>query len=283
VNDQKDAEETSVDCGGGCGCRATYEVVLITGVPEGAGFGTLSAMSGDGSAFAGNIGRDDGGRFTPSYPARVDASGVVTELYGFGVSGNAFGINADGSVVVGDLYCDNPPDCTTAELYRPFRWTNDESPEVVFHNGSGMVVSASGAVVAGTQYDPQSGTNLAFRSSVNHWLDIPELNHVVGMSADGEYIAGRSSIDDAGAVYRRHQRRRGALRWVRLCRQYGGQARIRLARWHVLRVSETAWCRLQSIRRGQRRRRGCRGSERNELRATRVHLGQREWHPHGVG
>jgi uncharacterized membrane protein len=201
VNDQKDAEETSVDCGGGCGCRATYEVVLITGVPEGAGFGTLSAMSGDGSAFAGNIGRDDGGRFTPSYPARVDASGVVTELYGFGVSGNAFGINADGSVVVGDLYCDNPPDCTTAELYRPFRWTNDESPEVVFHNGSGMVVSASGAVVAGTQYDPQSGTNLAFRSSVNHWLDIPELNHVVGMSADGEYIAGRSSIDDAGAVW----------------------------------------------------------------------------------
>lgn len=201
VNNKHDEEETSVDCGGGCGCRATYEVISISGVPEGAGFGLLSAMSGDGSAFAANIGRDDGGRFTPSYPVRVDAKGVVTELEGFGVSGNAFGINADGTVIVGDLWCDNPPDCTSAEFYRPMRWTNSDAPVAVFRAGSGRLVSASGAVVAGTSFDPDLGLDLAFRASTNRHIDIPELDYVVGLSADGEYLAGRSSTGDVGALW----------------------------------------------------------------------------------
>lgn len=200
VNDERDEDETSVDCGGGCGCRATYEVVEITGVPEGAGFGAILAMSGDGSAFAANIGRE-GDRFSPSYPARVDANGVVTELEGFGVSGSAFGINVDGSVIVGDLWCDNPPDCTTNEFYLPFRWTNDETPEVVFHSGSGRFVSATGAIVVGTHYDPETGNNFGFRASVNRWLNIPELDYVSAMSADGEYIAGRLAMTDSAALW----------------------------------------------------------------------------------
>jgi uncharacterized membrane protein len=47
------------------------------------------------------------------------------------------------------------------------------------------------------------GLNLAFRSSVNNWLDIPELDTVTGMSADGEYIAGHSSTDETGALWSR--------------------------------------------------------------------------------
>lgn len=200
VNDEMDAEETSTDCGGGCGCRATYEVVEITGVPADAGFGMLAAMSGDGSTFCGNIGRA-GDRFSPSYPARIDANGVVTELDGLGVNGNAFGINTDGSVIVGDLFCSDPPDCTTAEYYHAFRWIGDEPPTSLLYKGSAKLVSQTGAVVAGTQYDPVSGTDLAFRASVNRYLDIPELDNVIAMSNDGEYIAGHSSSADVGALW----------------------------------------------------------------------------------
>lgn len=200
TNDEQDEDETSVDCGGGCGCRATYEVVLISGVPGDASFGQLTAMSGDGSAFSGAISRA-GDRFSPPYPARIDAHGVVTELPGFGVQGTAFGINTDGSVVVGDLWCDDPPDCTTAEFYSPFRWADGGAPTSAFRTGSAIAVSASGAIIAGNQYDATSGLSLAFRVSANRSIDIPQLSSVLAMSADGEYIAGQSSSTGMGAVW----------------------------------------------------------------------------------
>jgi uncharacterized membrane protein len=197
VNNEQDANETSVDCGGGCGCRATYEIIEITGVPEDARMGGLTAMSGDGSAFAATIVREDG-RISPPYPARMDASGVVTELDGLGASGTAFAINADGSVIVGDLWCSDPPDCTSNSI-RAFRWTNDAAPVAVFRTGSAMAVSATGTIVAGIQSDVDLG-DIAFRASSQH-LNVPQLDSVVGMSADGEYIAGRSSAADVGALW----------------------------------------------------------------------------------
>lgn len=202
VNDEKDAAETSVDCGDGCGCRATYEVVDISGVPADAGFGQLVAMSGDGSTFVGGIGRDTGGRFGSPYPARIDANGVVTELPGLGVAGGAYGVNADGTVIVGDLLCGDVADCSNSASYYPFRWDNGGSPTPALHRpGTANVVSATGAVIAGVQYDSESGTNFGFRVSGNRIIDIPQLDVVVAMSKDGEYIAGRSSQADVGALW----------------------------------------------------------------------------------
>src|SRR5690606_19057995 len=115
-------------------------------VPADAVFSRLNAMSGDGNAFAGTIGRA-GERFTPPYPARVDAQGVVKELPGYGVSGTAFGINADGSVLVGELWCDGPPDCESYVLGGAFRWDDGQAPTAVYRSGSAMVVTSSGNTV----------------------------------------------------------------------------------------------------------------------------------------
>lgn len=200
VNDRKDADETSVDCGGGCGCRATYEVVEISGLPADAGFHSLTAMSGDGKHFSAIIGRD-GDLFVPTFPARVDARGVVTELEGFGTWGSALGINADGTIIVGALWCDNQPDCTATAHYLPVQWTNGEPPVNVFWNGTADAVSAGGAIVAGMQTHQTLGVDMAYRASANGYVDIPELNSVVAMSADGEYVVGRSSTADVGALW----------------------------------------------------------------------------------
>jgi len=201
VNDQRDAAETSVDCGDGCGCRATYEVVEISGVPSDATFGQLSAMSGDGHAFAGTISRA-GSRFSPPSPARIDARGVVTELPGLGASGSAFGINTDGSVLVGDLFCEDTSDCSTAGQYRSFRWENGQEPTAIYTAGStALVVSTTGAIAAGTESDPLSGLRTAFRVSGNRNIGIPQLNTVIAISADGEFIAGRSSVAETGALW----------------------------------------------------------------------------------
>jgi uncharacterized membrane protein len=164
---------------------------VITGVPADASFGQLTAMSGDASAFAGGIARA-GSRVSPPFPARIDANGVVTELPGFGASGNARAINADGSVLVGDLLCDDPPTCAT-QSERPFRWINGQDPEAVYYAGSASVLSTSGTVVAGTQSDLNTGTRVGFRASSNRFIDIPELDVVTAMSTDGEFIAGRLS------------------------------------------------------------------------------------------
>lgn len=200
VNDRRDAEETSVDCGGGCGCRATYEEVVLSGVPEDAAFGTLNAMSGDGSAFAADIIRFVDPDFSPPYPARVGADGVVTELPSFGVWGKATAINADGSIVVGDLWCDNPPACDSAQSYRAFRWVNGGEPTDTLAAGTAAVVTPSGNMIAGLQSDPASAGG-AFRTASGRSILIPQLDDVVAISADGEYVAGSSSDGEFGAIW----------------------------------------------------------------------------------
>jgi hypothetical protein len=191
VNDKQDEGEIAVDCGAGCGCRGIFEIVEITGLPEGTQFSQLAAMSGDGSAFAANIARS-----RATYPARVSANGVVTELEGYGKTGGAAGINRDGSIIVGSLLCANPPECTSTET-RPFRWVNNQAPEVVaIYNGHAVAVSATGALVAGNQ------STTAFRALVNNVNStlIPGMASVIDMSSDGKYIAGQSG-ENTGVLW----------------------------------------------------------------------------------
>lgn len=196
INDVQDAEETSVDCGGGCGCRATYEVVQITGVPSDANFSHLSAMAGDGRAFAGVLER---GLRWP-YPARIDANGVVKELDGFGAPGNATAISDDGSVLAGDLYCEDPPDCTV-QGERPFRWA-DGDPVAVDSSGSVRAISATGSIMVGDGLDDSSaGHAQAFRVSGSRNIVINEMRYVRAISADGEFIVGSSSSTNAEVLW----------------------------------------------------------------------------------
>jgi uncharacterized membrane protein len=198
VNDKQDEGEISVDCGAGCGCRATYELVEITGVPEDARFSELKAMSADGNTFAATIGRS-----SSSSPVRVSASGVVSELVAYGTLGAAAGISADGTVIVGTLHCGDPPECTTSAM-RPFRWVNDGQPEVVGNlDGTAVSVSATGALVAGYRYDVAAEKQQAFRITTQPltFITIPEMESATEMSADGQTIVGHSVDADVGLLW----------------------------------------------------------------------------------
>jgi uncharacterized membrane protein len=189
LNNKQDEGETSVDCGGGCGCRATYEVVEITGLT--AGSVTLNKMSGDGSAFAATISKN-----LRVYPARVSLDGVVTEQPHFGQWGGAVGINSDGSVIVGSLHCADPPECTVTAP-RPVRWVDDGPPDIVYDGGELSAVSSTGTFMAGTR-DSQ-----AFRKKLNdaNVLVIDEMGWATDMSLDGEYIVGSAQASSAGVYW----------------------------------------------------------------------------------
>lgn len=196
VNDTRDAEETSVDCGGECGCRATFEVVEITGVPADGSGVSLIAMSGDGSAFAANFGRD-----RTTYPARIDAEGVLTELQSFGAPGGTHDISADGSVIVGYVVCGDPPDCTSSDG-GAYRWTGTGAPEVVYDGGSGRtLVSATGAIVVGEYYDASAEQTALFRVTGAQTRVINALDTITAVSADGLIVAGRLATADEGALW----------------------------------------------------------------------------------
>jgi hypothetical protein len=190
VNDVMDEGETSVDCGAGCGCRATYEVVQINSVLQGAQV-SLVAMSGDGSTFAAIL---DRGR--PLYPARVSADGALTELQATGSTGRPNAINADGSVIVGSATCSEP---VCSYVYdRPVRWVNNNPPEVLADSsGAAEAVSGTGQYVA---YKVVEG---AYRVNMesNGTSALPELNYIAGMSADGNRIAGGASSVTKGVLW----------------------------------------------------------------------------------
>ena len=200
VNDVHDAEETSVDCGGECGCRATYEVVDFTGVPADGSGVSVNAMSGDGSAFAATFGRD-----RISYPARIGADGVFTELQSFGAPGGTYDISTDGSVIVGYLACGDPPSCTSTDG-GAYRWTGTAAPEVVYDAGSGRtLVSATGAIAVGEYYDAAAQRTALFRVTSTQTRVISALNAVTAVSADGLIIAGRLATADEGALWSHQQ------------------------------------------------------------------------------
>jgi len=196
-NDKKDADETSVDCGGSCGCRATYEVVSYKNIPSGVTVNTsmLNSMSGDGSRFAATLNRSG-----TAYPAAVAADGTITELSAYGSWGYGLAISADSSVIVGEIGCANPPSCTdksTTEV----RWVGSAAPVLIsLYQAAARYVSSSGTFVGGTYYDLTLDRNVGFIINGNSLNSVPELRYVSGMNKDGKYLIGEIPDANGGGV-----------------------------------------------------------------------------------
>lgn len=193
-NDKKDVDETSVDCGGVCGCRATYEVVTYKSFPSGAVMGNINSMSGDASRFAANLSRSG-----TAYPATVAADGTITELPAYGQYGYGYGISADGSVVVGDIGCSNPPTCSdhsTTEV----KWIGTAAPQVIIYNGAARFLSGTGTYVGGSYYDSALGRYTGFINNGNAFNEVTELAYASGMTRDGKYLGGQLPDSSGGGV-----------------------------------------------------------------------------------
>ncbi len=187
-NDKKDSTETSVDCGGECGCRATFEVVTIKGLASDMTWAGLKAMSRDGKLLAGRVAR---GRTT--YPAAVAMDGSVTELPSYGTWGSADVATADSNVLIGVIGCANPPSCSESAT-GVAKWTGSGEPTIVGTNYNSSNVrgaSSSGSVIVGDYYD----TNAGYQGYIIHGssrANIPELDQVAGVTPDGKYVVGLS-------------------------------------------------------------------------------------------
>jgi uncharacterized membrane protein len=195
-NDKKDSGETSVDCGGECGCLATYEVVSITGVPDGATFYRVDAMSGDGTRLAGTTSR--GKTQTAS---TITAAGALTELPSYGgTSTNPVAISTDGNVIVGQMNCGDPPDCTEF-VPTIARWTGTAAPQVVSKYDYVDAASSTGASVAGTRYNEESGENSGFLLNSSGQTIISDFSSVSALSPDGKTVAGNLRADNFAALW----------------------------------------------------------------------------------
>jgi hypothetical protein len=189
-NDTLDSGETSVDCGGECGCRATFEIVSYKNIPSGATItGFPAAMSRDGKRLVGYIDRD-----RTTYPAVFAYDGTVTELESYGKGGALHATNSDGSVSVGVVSCTNPPSCTS---YGSARWSGSAAPTALVANGVVRATSSSGIIYAGDHSD--SGTG--FFSNGTQWTYIPDLVSVVALTPDGKYVAGAHKNGVNGALW----------------------------------------------------------------------------------
>lgn len=184
-NDTKDSTETSVDCGGECGCRATFEVVPLKGIPANLYWGEFKTLSRDGKRLAGFV---DGDR--TSFPATVAADGTVTQLQSFGKTSTITASSADGSVLVGGVACTDPPGCTD-QTWSIAKWawsSPSATPTLSHNNGDVKAVSSSGTVVTGDFADTDG--RHGFILNGNTWLTIPDLESVTGITPDGKYVAG---------------------------------------------------------------------------------------------
>jgi hypothetical protein len=183
-NDVKDSGETSVDCGGECGCLATYEEISISGVPGGATFFRVDAMSGDGTRLAGRTVR--GKTHTA---AVITSSGALTELESYGTFAYPVAMSVDGSVVVGNMACSDPPNCTNL-LAAIVRWTGAADPEVVSQLEGPKASSSSGAAIAGDYFNDVAGERRGYLISGLQTTYIPAFDAVSGLSPDGKVVAG---------------------------------------------------------------------------------------------
>jgi len=192
-NDQLDTGETSIDCGGECGCRATFEVVTFKSVPTDATFSDVTAMSRDGKRLVGSIGRDRGG-----YPVVVAYDGTVTELESYGKGGGLYLTNYDGSVGVGFLACTDPPACTQGGIAE---WSGAAAPRPLNLPGGVQGMSSSGTVLAGDFFDTDLGIQSGYIFSGNQRTFIPQMKNVAGVTPDGKYVAGLLQNDVQGGLW----------------------------------------------------------------------------------
>jgi uncharacterized membrane protein len=193
-DDRQDAGETSVDCGGECGCLASYEEVSLKGIPDGMFWSKISAISGDAQKMVGYVDTDDRGY----YPMSVAYDGTVTQLPSFAQFARADTISSDGKVVAGSVNCADPPDCTD-QTPSTIQWTGSAAPKVVFKSGWPRKISSSGASIAGEQYSPADGTTVAFLLTGFSSVLIPDMDAVAGMTPDAKYVAGHLWNNNAEA------------------------------------------------------------------------------------
>lgn len=196
-NDKLDADETSVDCGGECGCRATMELVTLKNIPAGATFSNFEAMSRDGTRLGATLAR---GR--TSYPAAVASDGTVTELQAYGKGGSVFAASGDGSVLVGGISCADPPACANPSQTL-VTWSGSAAPTLLVSTlGTARGTSSSGTIIAGDFYDSSASEQRGFIYNGSQWVAIPELSSASGITPDGKYVAGQLQvIAEAGLWY----------------------------------------------------------------------------------
>ena len=180
-NDTLDSGETSVDCGGECGCRATFEIVSYK--PVLSGVAHLQAMSRDGKRFGGYNFRSKAG-----YPAAIAYDGTVAELESYGTTGRVYAASSDGSVLGGNISCANPPSCTTATPTN-VRWSGSAAPTLLGSDGTLGAISSSGSIFAGV-VDDGAGSQNAFLSTTTQRIVIAELKSMAALTPDGQYVAG---------------------------------------------------------------------------------------------
>jgi len=191
-NDTKDSTETSVDCGGECGCRATLDVVTLK-LPSGVTGAELKTMSRDGKRLAGNIIKS-----RTNYPALFALDGTVTALESYGQAGWVYASTTDGSTVLGGISCNDPPTCSNASQSIT-TWTGTAAPKVVYTTGTARAMSSTGAAFAGDFYDTGASQQRGFIKNGNTGTTIADLLGVVGMTPDGKYVAGSLQSGNAQA------------------------------------------------------------------------------------
>ncbi len=160
---------------------------------QGIGGNKAYAVSDDGSTVVGKSG-NEAFRWTKS--AGMQGLGFLPENSS---NSEAFGVSADGSVVIGTVEHDFPP----YSGYDAFRWT--ESGGMVslgwlstYHQSQGKAVSADGSVVVGESMNP-AGNNEAFRWTHSTGMvglgDLPGdgfYSWASGISSNGLIVVGES-------------------------------------------------------------------------------------------
>lgn len=185
-NDTKDSTETSTDCGGECGCRATFDTISVKGLPANRTAFYALAMSGDGKRLAGTLTQ---GRL--SYPGAMVIDGAVTALST--EEGNARAISSDGKVVLGQLLCADPPTCSDKTV-TTVTWTGSAGPNKTGTYGNPRDLSGSGGLVVGDDYDTTSGNYYGFyKPAGKNTSTITAIALVVGVTPDGQYVVGNGN------------------------------------------------------------------------------------------
>jgi probable HAF family extracellular repeat protein len=158
-----------------------------------------NALSADGLVVVGRATDDVVGQ-RPAYWSAADGWQPI------GVKpGDAFGVNADASVIVGAAINDD-------FFSEAFRWTPDTGFEFMGDLDGGITlstasdVSADGEVIVGWGNDDQ--TTKAFRwtadegfEKIGQSLPGEQLSQAMGVSADGNTIVGNANTDDGIGVF----------------------------------------------------------------------------------
>lgn len=165
-NNLQDDDESSVDCGGDCGCGAVLDMVTLPA--------TLSGIS------------DDGGAVVAFSSGQASRYAYLWEGHGqysiLSTSHTARGISGDGRVVIGE-----------GTTY-PVRWVNKGQPQNLlaapqYTNGSVLAISRDGARIGGSANSYAAG----FVWTQGAVTAVSSLSWFRDMTADGNLLIGFSS------------------------------------------------------------------------------------------